>query len=195
VAEAARGRNTAQLKATARVGERVVITAQASAGQQPDQGYRQLIGAPAVSPPLHCPVVAKHGERSGGVSSQFEYRLIRGRYPTADTAFDGPGDGRLTFWVRPRDQVRTDACLIAIVADFVSDALSDAVGRYVHASSIDNTLRLGPIEDSDWLICDVTIEALHGGVGHGSMRIFSETGRLLALASTSLIVRSPRRGA
>jgi len=86
----------------------------------------------------------------------------------------------------------TQLRLLAIVADYVSEALSDAAGRRVHASSIDNTLRLGPIEPSEWLRCDIAIEAVHAGVGHGRMRIHSQSGLLMALASTSLILREPR---
>jgi len=192
VAEAARGRNTVQLLATARVGDRAIVTAQAAAGERPGQIHRQLVTALTAPPPQDCPQVAHGGGNPAGVNRQFEFRLVHGRFPTFGAAFGPPGDGRLAFWIRPHEAVRLDACLLAIVADFVSDALNDAAGQRVHASSIDNTLRFGPIEDSDWLLCEITVEMLHGGVGHGSMRIYSQGGLLMALASTSLILRTPR---
>jgi len=74
--------------------------------------------------------------------------------------------------------------------DFISDALSDARGKRVHASSIDNRLRLGTTDESEWLFCE--IELLNGGVGHGSRRLYSQSGLLMAPGSTSLILRTPR---
>jgi acyl-CoA thioesterase len=190
VAETARGRQTVQAQVTARVGERVVIMAQGALGERPGEATRQLVARSPAPAPEDCPTVVQRNPH--GVHAQFEFRLVRGRFPSHDVVFDRPGDGRLCVWVRPRRKLTLDAPLLAIVADYVSEALSDATGRHVHASSIDNTLRLGPIEPSEWLLCEIAIEALHSGVAHGQMRIYSQTGLLMALASTSLIIRTPR---
>ena len=195
VIEVARGRQTVQLQVTGRVGDRVVVMAQGALGERPGQPFRQLTSAQPKRPPEACPRAPHRGSGSRGVHANFEFRLIRGRYPTLDEPFDGPGDGRLSLWVRPRRNLTLDAPLIGIVADYVSEALSDANGRYVHASSIDNTVRFGVIEPSEWLLCEIAIDALNSGVGHGQMRIYSQAGLLMALASTSLIVRTPRSAA
>jgi len=192
IADAARGRNTVQLQVTARVEDRVVVTAQAACGERPGAGSRQLTAFGDPPPPDACPTVLHAAGNPGGVNGRFEFRLISGRFPAKGVVFETPGDGRLSLWVRPRAGWAVEPCLLAIVADYVSEALSDAAGRRVHASSIDNTLRLGPIERSEWLRCDIAIEAVHAGVGHGRMRIHSQSGLLMALASTSLILREPR---
>lgn len=192
VAETAHGRNTVQLQAVVRRGELTLITAQGAVGERPGDPFRQLIGPPGAPPPHRCRVVERDGGNPLGVDRQFEFRLIRGRFPSPGTTFDTPSNGRLQLWMRPPVGISVDAPLLAIVADYISEALSDAAGRRIRASSIDNTLRLGPIEASKWLLCDISIDALYSGVGHGQVRIYSERGVLMALGSTSLILRAPR---
>lgn len=187
----ARGTNTIQLRAAARVGDRLVLSAQGAAGERQGGDARQISRLASPPAPEACPRVRDQHARPGGVSSHFEFRLARGRFPADGETFGELSDGRMGLWIKPLGGV-IDANVVAIASDYVSDALSDAVGRRVHASSIDNTLRFGPIHQTEWLYADITIEQLHSGVGHGRMEIYTQDGRWMASSSTSLIVRTPR---
>jgi acyl-CoA thioesterase len=44
----------------------------------------------------------------------------------------------------------------------------------------------------DWILCDLQIDSIEGGYGHGHMHMFDETGALVATASQSMLVRQRR---
>jgi acyl-CoA thioesterase len=45
------------------------------------------------------------------------------------------------------------------------------------------------IAPTDWVLCDIRIQGIHAGFGHGTMTLFSDSGVLMASASQSVIVR------
>ena len=55
--------------------------------------------------------------------------------------------------------------------------------------SLDNTLRVVKLEPTEWILCDIRIQALVGGYGHGTANLWSESGHLLATASQSMSIR------
>jgi acyl-CoA thioesterase II len=187
-----RGSNTVQLRAEARVGDRLVLCAMGAAGERSGGDSRQIrwFGSPR-SPEASRQVRNKHANPRG-VSTQFEFRLSKGRFPSEGETFVRLSNGRMGLWVKLLNGAPIDASVLAIVSDYVSDALSDAVGRRVHASSIDNTLRFGAIQQTEWLYCDITVEQIHSGVGHGRMEIYTQEGQWMASSSTSMILRDPR---
>jgi acyl-CoA thioesterase len=107
----------------------------------------------------------------------------RGRSPT-----DGclSPDGRLLFWIRTKDDLPVDTSQLAIFADFIPSGVAAAVGGGLGGTSLDNTLRLIRIVPTRWVLCDIAIHAIHGGIAHGEIRLFAETGELMALASQSV---------
>jgi acyl-CoA thioesterase len=55
--------------------------------------------------------------------------------------------------------------------------------------SLDNTLRVVRLEPTEWVLCDIRIQALVDGYGQGTAFLWSETGHLLATASQSMNIR------
>jgi acyl-CoA thioesterase-2 len=55
--------------------------------------------------------------------------------------------------------------------------------------SLDNTLRVVQLRDTEWVLCDIRIHALVGGYAQGIAFLWSQDGELLATASQSLAVR------
>jgi acyl-CoA thioesterase len=63
------------------------------------------------------------------------------------------------------------------------------LGRRVKSRSLDNTLRMVRLEPTEWILCDIRIQALVGGYGQGIAYLWSREGVLLATASQSMSVR------
>ena len=91
--------------------------------------------------------------------------------------------------MRPRGDHAIDASMLAIFADHVPSGIGAALGKDAGGNSLDNTIRIVRLAPTDWVLCDINIHAVHGGFGHGAMRLFTREGLLLATASQSCIVR------
>jgi acyl-CoA thioesterase II len=186
------GKQITQASALLSIEGRTVVAASGAFGAR-DVGttdsWRTL---PIVPKPEECPHVRHRSAYEYGVETSFELRLANGRYPIAGEPFGTRSEtGRIALWVKPSLPSPVNPGMLAIVGDFVSIAISDAVGRYGFGNSLDNTIRFARIEQSEWLLCDIEIQAVHSGFVHGSMHIFSQAGQLMAIASTSLILRFP----
>jgi acyl-CoA thioesterase len=55
--------------------------------------------------------------------------------------------------------------------------------------SLDNTLRVAHLEPTEWVLCDIRIDAVVDGYGHGNAYLWSQGGSLPATASQSMSVR------
>lgn len=182
------GRNVVQGRVVGHVGDREVITVIGAAGSRPSAAEGCWERFPAPPPPEDCPPIPHHHDAES-VHEHFELRLARGCF-----GFSGFGtptdDGRSQLWVRmPR--VEHDAGALAIIADFMPSVVGNAMGRIMHCTSLDNTIRFGRLEPTRWVLCDNRMEYAGNGFGHGTVHLWSESGTLLATASQSMIVRSP----
>ena len=183
------GGQTSQVQVEERMDGQTVIVVHAALGARSDAATDQWLLTPPAPAPLTCPLVRHRGFVEGGVEGRFDIRLADGRYPDGGAIVGRGESGRVLLWIRSKEGCVTGAQLLSVIADFVSVAANHAVGRYVGAHSLDNTIRFGEAQDSEWILCDAQIEALNHGILHASMRLFSEQGRLLATASQSLILR------
>jgi acyl-CoA thioesterase len=118
----------------------------------------------------------------------FDVRLAAGRLP-AD--LDGvPGSAESAFWLRlPWGRRTLGVADIAIVADFAMLAVSHTVGRRTTGNSLDNTIRIVRRLDAEEVLLDVTVVALAEGFGHVESRLWTPSGELVAVASTTLVLR------
>ena len=85
--------------------------------------------------------------------------------------------------------VAHDAGALAILADYMPSVLGNAMGRVMGSTSLDNTIRFGRLEPTEWVLCDNRMEYAGNGFGHGTVHLWSQSGTLLATASQSMIVR------
>ena len=183
------GRFNSQARVVGHVDDKEIIIVTAALGSRPDETQGQWVRMPEVPPPLDCPLALHWSESRGAFRDHFEKRLALGRFPSGER-LDGPSeDGRVCTWVRMRDGQLIGSALLAVIADFVIEAASHATGRLVGGNSLDNTIRYARVVPSEWVLCDMRIEAVRAGVAHAAMRLFAEGGTLLATASQSLILR------
>jgi acyl-CoA thioesterase len=183
------GHSTTQARVIGHVGEKEIFTVNAALGSRPSEVSRQWVEAPLVPPPADCAPTDHWRGDEGGLHGQIEMRLAKGTY-----GFDMRGaapseDGRLIMWMRPKAGQAIDAAMLAILADHVPSGIGNALGVNAGGSSLDNTLRVLRLAPTEWVLCDISIHGVHGGFGHGAMRLFAEDGQLMATASQSVIVR------
>ena len=84
-----------------------------------------------------------------------------------------------------------DAADLALVGDTVPAAFASATGKPVTGNSLDNTIRVGTLVWTEWVLVDVQVHALVDGYGHGIAHLWAEDGTLLGTASQSAVVRRP----
>ena len=85
-----------------------------------------------------------------------------------------------------------DRSMLAIMADFVPHGLANALGQIRGGTSLDNTIRFRRVVPTDWVLCEVQADGVHDGIGYGAMRLFSQDGELMATASQSVVMWTPR---
>jgi acyl-CoA thioesterase len=100
-----------------------------------------------------------------------------------------PGQGRMAVWVRRRDRVPVTPALVAFIADMVPMSVAVACGVVAAGISLDNSIRIGAFEETEWVLVDLRPHLAVGDYGHGAAHIWSEGGRLLATASQSASMR------
>jgi acyl-CoA thioesterase len=108
--------------------------------------------------------------------------VLEFREPTVDEHPD-PGPGRICVWVRRRDGEPVTPAMAAYIADMVPLSVAHACGAVAGGISLDNTIRIGAFEPTEWVLVDLRPHLAIGDYGHGAAHIWSETGNLLATAS------------
>lgn len=174
------GRFITQAQATGRIGDRVTFQVSAALGARADQTIAQWPVAPAVSAPDECIEDYVWLDTAQSLARMIEARHAQGRL----------APGRLRLWLRARQDMAVDAALLAIFADFTSAAVTETLGPRFVGNSLDNTLRICRLVPSRWVLCDIALDATHAGFAHGDMRMFAQTGELIAIAGQSMIVRA-----
>lgn len=185
------GRNVVQGRVVGHVGDREIITVIGAAGARPSAAEGCWEQFPAPLPAQDCPPVP-HGHDTESLHEHIELRLARGCFGFSGFGTPSP-DGRSLLWAR-MPEVEHDAGALAIIADYMPSVVGNALGRIMHCTSLDNTIRFGRLEPTRWVLCDNRMEYAGNGFGHGTVHLWSESGTLLATASQSMIVRDPGLG-
>ncbi|GIU83862.1 MAG: hypothetical protein KatS3mg008_0637 [Acidimicrobiales bacterium] len=186
--ERARGSNLVQLGVRGAVGDREVFSVLCALGRRREEIRSTWVRRPLVPPPTDCPPRRRRdGRAPTGVSAIFGEALAIGRQP--DELDGTPGDGRSALWVGLPEGLPVCASVLAIVADHVPFGISQALGEPYGGTSLDNTLRIVGLSEAEHVLVEVEIEAVAAGVAHGSARLWSPGGDLLALASQTAAMR------
>lgn len=186
VTEYTRGKFNTQASATGRVGDQLIISVNAALGSRPSEFNRQWLTAPDVLPPERSqPIIRNRGETE---SLHYHLDTRIAETPGGEVRLSTE-DGRVLLWIKPHDRVAIDAEMLAIMADFVPMGVGRALGTNRGGNSLDNTIRIHGIVETEWVLGDLQISAVQDGFGHGTMALFAQTGELMATASQSLIIR------
>ena len=184
------GRHSTQARVTGHVGDTEILTVNAALGRRPDDEVRQWVAMPAVPPPADCPPMTFDWvRRADDANGQFDQRIARGRYGPDRSVGGASADGVSSMWVRPRGGAAVDRVMLAVMGDFLPSGVGHALGTSAGGNSLDNTIRFIQVVPTEWVLCDTRIEGTAGGFIHGRMRLFAESGALLASASQSMILR------
>jgi len=183
------GKYNTQARVVGRVGDREIFTVNAALGARPSDISAQWVEMPSVTPPADCPPVDHWREDRDDLHGRIDVRVVKGRYGEERKQGGLSEDGHVVLWARMREELPINSSALAVMADFVPSAIGNAIGRNAGGNSLDNTLRIREIVQTDWVLCDIRIHGVHNGFAHGRMHLFAETGELMASASQSLILR------
>jgi acyl-CoA thioesterase len=191
----AHGRATTQSQVVATVTDangatRPVFTSLAAHTQRPSGDGASFLQMPDVPPPHECASMSEpfSAVLSGTFFDHLDRRLAAGAF--ALQAIDNPQTGRLALWCRIPDHEIGSAATQAFVADIIPMAVCAALGVMPGGTSLDNTLRVIDPEPSEWVLVDIHPEGFHRGVGHGSLGLWSQDGRLLGVAQQTCLIRT-----
>jgi acyl-CoA thioesterase II len=182
----ATGRSVTQARAVGRTDDTEILTVNAALGRRPFEAEGEWATMPDVPGPDECEVRTHRFEHES-VASRMEQRLARGR--SLDELDGAPGTGSCALWARMPEVLEMSGPALAVLGDFVPFGIGQALGLPAGGNSLDNTIRVVRPEPTDWVLLDIRVLAVHGGFGHGAVLLWSESGRLLAVASQSTIVR------
>jgi acyl-CoA thioesterase II len=184
----AAGRSITQGRIRGHSAGREVITVIGATGRRPPLERHVFERMPTVPPPEECEAVLRQFEHES-VHDHVEIRLAHGIF-----GFNGQGvltsDGLGRLWAR-MPEVVLDAASLALMADYMASAVGNSIGRIVHCTSLDNTIRFAApreVERTGWVLCDTRIDAVGDGLAHGTCQLWSQDGTLLATASQSMAI-------
>lgn len=186
---AVEGRQITQARAVGHVGDREILTVNAALGERPLDVEGQWVEMPQVPPPHECERRVPRIEGLESIQSRIDMRLADAYGYDELPAPQGRPGGRSALWARIPDLLDMSAATLAILGDYVPFGIGQALGARAGGNSLDNTLRIGRLVPTEWVLLDVRVHAVRNGFGHGDVHLWAEDGTLLATASQSTIVR------
>lgn len=185
------GRAITQARAVAHVAHREILTVNAALGARSLATSGSWARRPEVKPPESCPSRIFREFVEDSIMGRMELRLAKGRnlLDLDANAPLGPSDGGCALWARIPDLMAPSAATLAILGDYVPFGIGQALGAQAGGNSLDNTLRIGRLVPTEWVLIDVHIDMVANGFGHGTVHLWAADGTLMATASQSTIVR------
>jgi acyl-CoA thioesterase len=184
------GHLISQARAVCHVGDREILTVNAALGDRELDEVGQWETMPRdIPPPQACKERPHVLDWSGTISGRMDQRIVKGREELSE--LDGTqSDGQVLLWTRIPEVIEgVDATTLAILGDFVPMGVGQALGIRGGGNSLDNTLRIGRLVPTEWVLLDIRVHMVQRGFGHGLVHMFAEDGTLMATASQSCIVR------
>jgi acyl-CoA thioesterase len=188
------GRNTTQARCVlSRDGEEI-LTAHAALGARDFELEGVWVAPPEVPAPDACPPYRFFARGRGHLGDRAEFRLARGRQLDDIERDGGRGDGSFGLWVRCWDGVQPATVSdLAFVGDFMPLGFADATGHPYAGNSLDNTIRVGNLVDTEWILLSTHVQQVANGFGYGRAELWSDDRTLLGEVSQSAILRKHSR--
>ena len=181
------GHFTSQARVICHVADREILTVTAALGSRPLEFADQFTTMPVVPGPEDSENRASRWEIKDSIMERLEIRLAVGRQ-WEDLDGTPIGNGRSALWVRVPSADMSSAVL-SVLGDYVPFGIAQAMGAWTRSNSLDNTLRVLNIVETEWVLVDIRIHGIRGGFGHGLVHLWAQDGTLMATASQSAIVR------
>jgi acyl-CoA thioesterase len=185
---AAHGHRTSQARVVGRVDGREVFTAVGATGAEGGRITQTFATMPDVS----------SVDDSVPISWSFDTEVAETHFGTTElceAVVHGGTEGSTTpgmaLWARIGRTPAWTPALLAYVADLVPMSIHRALGgRQPGGMSLDNSIRVGPRSDSEWVLLALHPEAANDGYGHGSVHLWSPDGTLAGVAGQTFAFRS-----
>jgi acyl-CoA thioesterase II len=179
VTVAVEGRQTTQARAVGHVGGTEILTVNAALGSRefPERG--QWATMPTVPPPESCPPRESRWNVGDSIINRLDQRW----------AIEERGTGHCAVWSHMPDLLKVSAPALAVLGDYVPLGIGVNTTTEVSSNSLDNTIRICDVVDTEWVLLDIRIDAIVNGFGHGTVHLWATDGTLMAVASQSALVR------
>lgn len=192
VVVAVTGHQVTQARAVGHVADREVITVNAALGHREIPHEGTWAAMPEVPPPSECERRELRINTDGDtLPDRLDVRLAIGR-GLAELPGPGTPGGRSALWAKLPEVLDMSSASLAILGDYVPFGIGQALGLRAGGNSLDNTLRVGRMVSTDWVLLDIRVHQVVNGFGYGDVHLWSEGGVLLGTASQSTIVRTWR---
>jgi acyl-CoA thioesterase len=179
------GRRVTQGRVTGTVDGEVVLAALVALGTREFPARGQWgPRPPEVPPPDACPTRKMREERRGGLRPRIDERIATGDPDGTLRAIDG----RSLMWATLPGGVPATASALAIVGDTVSAGVAAALEDDLRARSIDNSIRVVQPRECEWVLGDIQVDGAADGLAHGTVRLWTPDGHLLAVTGQSGLV-------
>jgi acyl-CoA thioesterase len=182
------GKQITQARAVGHVGDREILTVNAALGHRDLDAEGMWSTMPDVPPPGDCERRLPRFPERESIMDRIDVRLANARGWDEIDGNPSP-DGRSALWARLPEVLEMSAATLGILGDYVPFGIGQALGRLGGGNSLDNTLRMGTLVPTEWVLLDIRVHAVVNGFGHGIVHLWAEDGTLLAMASQSTIVR------
>jgi acyl-CoA thioesterase len=182
------GKQITQARAVGHVGDREILTVNAALGHRELDAAGTWATMPDVPRPDECDRRLSRFPERESIMDRIDVRLANARGWDEIDGNPSP-DGRSALWARLPDVLDMSAATLGILGDYVPFGIGQALGRLGGGNSLDNTLRMGTLVPTEWVLLDIRVHAVVNGFGHGVVHLWAEDGTLLAMASQSTIVR------
>ena len=159
----------------------MVYTALGAAATRRDDGIRGSgVRMPDVAPPEDSPPFG--GSQGWSDRGELGHHRVS-EFREAERLNAGGDPDRMTMWGRLKGETTTTAAKLGFLADMVPVAVCRAAGVPGAGTSLDNSLRLGRLVDTEWVLLDHEGHVADGGYGHGLVHLWSPDGELMATGS------------
>jgi acyl-CoA thioesterase II len=187
------GKRTNQVRVTGRDGTGSTVFASLGAtGQHRDGGLAgEFEQCPEVSPPEDAEpwsspfagMAATTGIEVPPFPRDTGFASVIDLAGATVVAHPDPGPGRVCVWLRRKDRQPITPAMASYMADMIPMSVAVACGVVAAGTSLDNSIRIGSFEPSEWILLDLRPHLAVGDYGHGTAHVWSRSGRLLATAS------------
>jgi acyl-CoA thioesterase len=184
----AHGHRTSQVRVTARLDGEEVFTAVGATGAAGARFTGTFATMPDVSPVDECPPTAwdfgVDPDTTHFGTTEMREAVVRG-------GTEGAAQPSMALWARVDAAPVWSPALLAFVADVVPMSIHRALGtRQPGGMSLDNSIRIGPSSDVEWVLIALHPEAAHDGYAHGAVHLWSPEGSLMGVAGQTFALRS-----
>jgi acyl-CoA thioesterase II len=194
VTVAVTGHNTTQARCVLSRDGREILTAHSALGSRDFEFEGVWCARPDIADPDSSPRYRFFETGHGHMGDQVEFRLALGRQLDEIEATGGRGDGSFAVWIRCWDgQQLASVADLAFIGDFMPLGFADASGKPYAGNSLDNTIRVGHLVETEWVLLSVHVQQVANGFGYGRAELWAEDGTLLGEVSQSAVLRKHSR--